>query len=159
MDSDRARSAAARRDGDTGSGLRGIPPDLLQPAIATAAVAVVLVADGVLFVIVLMVALGRVERCRRLDPGGDGLPEARVSLQRGLAGRRLAPLLVIDREDGAAVLVPAIAELAVDRHRVDVVPEHFQQLWIADPARVVGHPHCLRVSGAPGRYLLVGRTY
>jgi hypothetical protein len=52
-----------------------VAPDFLHPVVATAAVAVVFVAETVLLVVILVVAFGEPELCERNDLGGDELSE------------------------------------------------------------------------------------
>src|ERR671915_369638 len=59
-------------------------------------------------------------------------------------------------EDGGAVLVPVVAKLPVLLRRVDVMPEHVEQLLIAHLFWVVHHLYRFRMAGTAGRRLLLG---
>src|SRR6185295_5443647 len=110
--------------------LAAAAPELREPLIAAAAVAVELVAERILLVVVLVVFLGGVELRGRCDLRLDGLLEALLHLGPGGFGQALLRLVVV--EDGRAVLVARIAELAVLHQRIDVVPEGVEQLLVAD---------------------------
>src|SRR5690606_9091578 len=88
-------------------------PDFFQARVAAAAEAVELVADRILLVVVLVVILGRVEHGRRDDLGRNRPVEAAGRLPLLLARLGQAALLVVDREDRAAVLRAGIAELPI----------------------------------------------
>src|SRR5690606_29511330 len=128
-------------------------PELRQPLRAAAVPLVEFVEQRVLLVIVLVVVLGRIERARRQDFGGDGSPEAVGDRLFGLLGKPLLRLRL--DEDRAAVGVAAVAELAARIERVDIAPEGVEQRVIADRGRVVAHPHRLEMPRAAGRDLLV----
>src|SRR5262245_18048190 len=130
-----------------------LPPQLLEPRVASAIETVELVADRILLVVVLVVLLRLVERSRRHDLGLDRLLEALGDLS--LRGLRQRPLLLAMREDRAAVLVAAVAELPILRQRIDVVPQHVDHLLVADLGRVVDDLDRLGMSGAAVRDLLV----
>src|SRR5207245_7979831 len=68
---------------------------------------------------------------------------------------REALLLLVAIEDGAAILVAVIAELRIGRDRIDVVPEHVEQLGVTDLARVVCQLDGFGMPGRAGRHLLV----
>src|SRR5262249_22668297 len=68
---------------------------------------------------------------------------------------RQRALLVAVIEDRAAVLVAVVAELPILRQRIDVVPEHVEQLLIAHLGRVVHDLHRFGVAGAAARHVLV----
>src|SRR5262245_7962736 len=130
-----------------------LAPQLFEPRIASAIEAVEFVADRILHVIILMVLFGFVERAGRHDRGRNGLLEA--FRNRHLRGLRQRALLVAVIEDRAAILVAGVAELPILRQRIDVVPEHVEQLLIAHLGRVVHDLHRFGVAGAAARYLLV----
>src|SRR5262245_4639337 len=130
-----------------------LAPQLLEPGVASAVETVEPIADRILLVVVLVVLLRHVERSRRHDLGLDRLLEAPGDL--GLRGLRQRPLLLAVIEDRAAVLVAAVAELAILRQRIDVVPEHVEQLLVAHLGRVVDDLDRLGMSGAAVRDLLV----
>src|SRR5262245_45530960 len=130
-----------------------LAPQLFEPGIASAIEAVEFVEDGILHVIILMVLFGFVERAGRNDGGSNGLLEA--FRNRRLRGFSQHTLLVAVIEDRAAVLVAVVAELPILRQRIDVVPEHVEQLLIAHLGRVIHDLHRFGVAGAAARYLLV----
>src|SRR5262245_48347373 len=142
-----------------GAGTGILPPQLLQAAVAAAAGAVGLVVVRLLVVEVLVVLLGAVEGGEGHDLGDERPGEvARPALEcrPGLLGEAALRRIVI--EDGGAILAAAVAELAVGRDGIDVVPEHLEQLLITDPGRVIGDLDRLGVAGAPGGDLLVARV-
>src|SRR5262249_59603492 len=53
------------------------------------------------------------------------------------------------------IVSAVVAELPILRQRIDVVPEHVEQLLIAHLGRVVHDLHRFGVAGAAARYLLV----
>src|SRR5262245_22965262 len=130
-----------------------LAPQLLEPRVASAIEAVELIADRILLVVVLVILLRLVERSRRHDLGLDRLLEALGDLS--LRRLRQHPLLLAVIEDRAAVLVAVVAELAILRQRIDVVPEHVEQLLVAHLDRVVDDLDRLGMSGAAVRDLLV----
>src|SRR6516165_6354739 len=123
-----------------------LAPQFLEPGVASAIEAIEFVADGILHVVILMVLFGFVERAGRHDCGLDRLLEA--FRNRRLRGFRQRALLVAVIEDRAAVLVAVVAELPILGQRIDVVPEHVEQLLIAHLGRVVHDLHCFGVAGA-----------
>src|SRR6202049_3664792 len=129
-------------------------PELLEPAVAAASRPIEFVAQRIFQIIVLMIVLGGPERRRRHDLGYDPLLEAARLGQLGLRRLREALLLLVVIEDGAAVLVAVIAELRIGRDRVDVVPEHVEQLRIADLGGGVCQLDGFRVPGRRGPQLL-----
>src|SRR5439155_13189764 len=106
-------------------------------------------------VVVLVVVLGLVEWSGRYNLGLDRLLEARLIF--GLRGLRQALLLVVVVEDRRAVLVAAIAELAVLRERIVVVPEHVEELFVGDLGRVVDDLDRLGMAGAAAADVIIGR--
>src|SRR5262249_58116175 len=123
-----------------------LAPQLLEPGVASAIETIEFIADRILHVVILMVLFGFVERAGRHDSGLDRLLEA--LLNRRLRGLRQRALLVGMIEDRAAVLVAVVAELPILRQRIDVVPEHVEQLLIAHLGRVVHDLHRFSVAGA-----------
>ena len=105
-----------------------------------------------------MVLLRRIELAGRDDLGHDGACEALGPLQLPLGLFRQPPLRLIVVKDGRAILLTVVAELRVCRERVDVVPEHVEQLGVADLPGVIDHLHRLGVSRAACRDLLVPRA-
>ena len=127
--------------------------------IAPATAAVDLVAQRILLVVVLVIVLGRIERAGRADRGDHGLLQHVARVELLLRGRRLRELLVARREDRGGVLRAAVAELAARVGRVDVAPEHLEQLRIAHALRVVLDLHRLDMPGLARRDLLVARVH
>src|SRR5262249_25086181 len=103
-----------------------LAPQLLEAGVASTIEPVEFIANGILQVVILVILFGLVERTSRHDRRLDRLLEA--LLNRRLRGFRQRPLLVAMIEDRAAVLVAVIAELPILRQRIDVVPEHVEQL-------------------------------
>src|SRR5262249_15049108 len=130
-----------------------LAPQLLEPGGAAAIGPVELIANWILQVVILTMLFGLVERPGWHDRRLDRLLEA--LLNRRLRGFRQRPLLLAMIEDRAAVLVAVIAELPILRQRIDVVPEHVEQLVIAHLGRVVHDLHRFGVPGAAVRDLLV----
>jgi hypothetical protein len=119
------------------------------------------VAARIAFEIVLVFRLGLPERPGR-DDLGDGLawPEVRsVDVGDGLFGHAL--LLVVEIVDGGAIARPTIVALAVSRRRIVDLEEKFQDLAIADLARVEhdlawGFPVVVRWPDVAGRHRQFG---
>src|SRR5262245_9415013 len=135
---------------------RGGSPELLEPPVPPAGGAVEAVADRVLPIVVLVVLLGRIERRRGDDLGDDRLLEGLRALELGARGLGRAPLGLVGDENGAAVLMAGVAELAVTGGRVDVVPEDVEQLLVADLRGIVADTDRLGVARPAGGHLLVG---
>src|SRR3954470_1829931 len=134
-----------------------LAPELFETLIASAIPSVEFVARFVLLVIILVVLLGLVEGAGRDDLGIDGARrELCLDLLLGFLGELLLLLAAI--EDRRAVLVAGVAELLVLHERIDVAPEHVEELGVGHLRRVVDDLHRLRVTGAAGRHLLVGRV-
>src|SRR5262249_51214980 len=129
-------------------------PELLEAPVPPAGGAIEAVADRVLAVVVLVVLLGRIERRRRDDLGDDRLLEGLRALERVARCLGRAALRLVGDEDRAAVLVAGVAELAIARRRVDVVPEDVDQLLVADLRGIVADPDRLGVARAAGGDLL-----
>src|SRR5271166_2429217 len=85
--------------------------------------------------VILVVLFCLVERSGGRDLGLDRLLEA--GLHRGLRGFGKLALLVVMIKDRSSILIAVVAELPVLRQRIDVVPEHVQELLIAEPGRIV----------------------
>src|SRR2546421_2020092 len=62
-------------------------------------------------------------------------------------------------EDGGAVLVPVVAELRILLRRVDVMPEHVEELLVTHLFWVIYDLDCFRMAGTAGRHLVVGRIF
>src|ERR1700693_413794 len=90
-----------------------VPPELPQARVASATVAVELVAHRVLDVVVLMVILRGIERARHLDRGHDRFLERPRLLERRLGRLGGLSLRLVVIEDRGAVLVAGGAELAI----------------------------------------------
>src|SRR6266852_5835508 len=101
-------------------------PQLFQPLGATATVFVEIVADGVLFVEVLMVLLGGIELRGHHNLRDDRLFESSRLLDRLFGGVRLTLLFVGLKENGGAILAAVVAELCVRCDRIDVAPKSIQ---------------------------------
>ena len=127
-----------------------ITPQLLQPLVTTAPVTVEFVPDRVILVIVLVVILGGVELCGLYNLGYNGTFERFALFQLRLRLQREPVLFPIMIKDGAPILMPRITELPVPGGRVDVVPENIQELFVADPRRVIDNLDLLGVPGPPG---------
>src|SRR5262249_23033681 len=116
-------SAPGSRPERDASVRRGGAPDVGEPLIAPAGVAVEPVPDPILLGVVLVVLLGRPELSGRNDLGHDR-PGHLERLRDRLLRRLGEPLLcVVVVEDGGAVLIAVVAELSPRVGRVDVVPE------------------------------------
>lgn len=96
-----------------------------------------------------MVVLGLVERAGRDDLRLDWLFEA--ALHQCLGALRRRPLLVVVIKDCRAVLVADVAELAVLRERIDVVPENVEKLVVAYLRQVVSDLDRFGMPGAAVR--------
>src|SRR5262249_1713938 len=103
-----------------------LAPQLLEAAVASPIEPGEFISNRILKVVILLMLFGLVERTSRHNRRLDRLLEA--LLNRRLRGFRQRPLLVAMIEDRAAVLVAVIAELPILRQRIDVVPEHVEQL-------------------------------
>jgi hypothetical protein len=92
-----------------------------------------------------VIVLGEIELWRRQDLSGDGAEPLR--LQRFFIGRlrglRRALLRLGKVVDAGAVLRADVVPLAHALGRVVGLPEHLQELVIADVLRVIDHEHCL----------------
>src|SRR6266568_6800647 len=62
-------------------------------------------------------------------------------------------------EDGGAVLVPVVAELPILLRRVDVMPEHVEELFVTHLFWIIDYLDRFRMAGAAGRHLVVGRIF
>src|SRR6266542_4683227 len=149
-----ASTANYGASGGVDCSVRGLPPNLLEPLIASAVEAIEVIPDGVLLVVILVVLLCAPERRRGKDVGGD----AEAFLQRRLRRLREAFLLGVVVEDRRAVLRAVVAELTAVVGRVDVVPEGVEELRVRHLARVVDHLDRLAVPDPAARHLLVRRV-
>src|SRR6266508_2891811 len=126
-------------------------PDLLQPGVAAASLAVFVIPHGVLLVEVLVVFLGRIERGRGNDLSRD-LPLELLLLFEpsfGFLGRPLLSLVFV--EDGRPVLRTVVAELSVLLEGIDVVPKDVEQLLVTRLGRVIRNLDGLGVPGPARR--------
>ena len=99
----------------------GTAPQLLEPPVAAAAVAVVLVADRVLQIVVLVVFLGRIEGRGRNDGGRDRRLEGAILLERRPRALGHLALRRVVIEQRRAIGAAAVAELPAGVGRIDVV--------------------------------------
>ncbi len=104
-----------------------------------------------------MILLGWIEDRGRQDLGHDGAGQLARLFQRCLRGFGLRTFAVIADEDRCAVLRALVAKLAGRVDRVDIMPEHIEQLFVADARRIVFDLQRFIVAGASRRHLLVGR--
>src|SRR5207302_768122 len=132
-------------------------PQLFEPAVAAASRAVEFVAQRVLQIIVLMIILGRPKRRGGHDLGHDRLLETAGFAELGLRDLGETFLLLVVKEDRAAILIAVIAELRVGGHRIDVVPKRVEQLRVADLAGVVLQLDRFGMAGRAGGDLLIRR--
>src|SRR3954462_15526184 len=103
-----------------------------------------------------MIVLSRIKRVGLDDLGVDGARrEFRFDLFLGVFSEFLLVLGAI--ENRGAVLIARVAELLILHQRIDVAPEYIEQLRVGDLGGIVGDFDRLGVTGAAGRYLLVGR--
>src|SRR6478752_8946299 len=110
--------------------VRLLAPEFFEPRIAAASGAVELLAHVVLLVVILVIVLRGPEFGGRGDLGHDRTLERLGLLQ--LRARLLGQPFLFGREvvDAAAVLGAGVAELAILRGRVDVVPENVEQFRV-----------------------------
>src|SRR5437879_4004456 len=127
--------------------MRHAPPELLQPGIAAAAGSVELVPHRILDVEILVIVFGRPELSTRHDRCDDIFPERFRLREPFFGGFGEALLLVGVIEDRGAVLASYVAKLPVPHGRIDVLPEHFEELFVAHLLRIVEDLHDLRVPG------------
>ena len=109
---------------------------------------------------VLLVIIFRPPKCPgRNDLGDDGSAK-RVTLGQPLFhgdGRLLLLRGVI--KDDRAILRADVGALAVARGRVVVLPKNFEQLLVADPARIVLDLDHLGMAGAVGAHVMVAGVF
>src|SRR5690606_38195987 len=117
----------------------GTAPQLLEPPVAAAAVAVVLVADRVLQIVVLVVFLGRIEGRGRNEGGGDRRLERAILLERRPRALGHLALRRVVIEQRRAIGAAAVAELPAGVGRIDVAPEHLDEVLEADLGGVIHH--------------------
>src|SRR5215831_3241030 len=60
-------------------------------------------------------------------------------------------------EDGSAILVPVVAELSILLRRVDVMPEHVEELFVTHLFGIIDDLDRFRMAGTAGRHLVIGR--
>src|SRR6185437_17016980 len=101
-----------------------------------------------------------IERRRGGDLGGDGTvagtgQQAAVRRARRLGGALLVGAVRVNRR---AVLRPGIVPLPHPLRRVVVLPEHAQELVVADALRIEHHLHHFGVAGETRADLAVGRV-
>src|SRR5258708_3971604 len=139
--------------------LRGFfwAPQLFEPAVASAGIAVVVVTNRILDVILLVILLGRPEFRPRDDFSDDLLIEPAGALDRPFRVLGEPLLRVVGGEDRGAILIAVIAELRVCRQRIDVAPEQVEQVFIGDLRGIEHDAHRFGVAGAAGRYFFIGR--
>src|SRR5258708_6867245 len=135
------------------------PPQLLQPGIAPAAGSVELVPHRVLDVEILVIVFGGPELSGRHYRCDDIVFERFRLREHSFGGLREAFLLVGVIEDRRAVLVSYVAKLPVSHGRIDVFPEHFEELFVAHLLRIVEDLHDLRMTRGPRGHLLVAWVF
>ena len=138
---DQSGTVGKKAAGKTGRQVAALPlpflaPDLGHPRIAAANGAVIGITQRVLPVIVLMVFLGA--------PEGGGGGQFRVDVLEPFARQQCITARFGDHAlgfvlpvDAAAVGRPGVAELAILHRGVDMAPEVFDELPVADLLRVV----------------------
>src|SRR5262245_50229631 len=131
-------------------------PSATRRSASSVAQVVAGVSARMLLQIVLVVLLRRPELSRGNDLGDDRtLPLARgVDARFHLLGD--AFLLVVQVEDGRAVLRPRVVPLPVHGGRVVHAEEPAEQLLVRQPGRVEYDAHRFGVAGPTGLHLLVG---
>ena len=131
-------------------------PKLFESLIAPAAITVDFVTDRILFVVVLVIVLRRIELCGGSDFSYDGLFETPLnSLLRFLRELFLRFVMVKDR---GPVLASVVAELRIGCERINVAPEDFEKFFVTDLTGVIGNLYRFRVAGCTGRHLFIGRV-
>src|SRR5215207_944012 len=107
-----------------------LAPDCFEAGIAAAVPAIELILGRVLHVVVLVVVLSYPERSCLQDRGHDRLREALRVRERLFGPLSQSLLLDIMGKDRGAVGCAPIAELTTWVERIDVAPEHVQQLVV-----------------------------
>src|SRR4030042_2998543 len=110
----------------------------------------------VLGVVVLMIALGRVEHPEWLNARNDLPLEFAGRFPSGLGGFGRSPLVIAVVEDGRAILRPDIRTLPVLGGGIVGSPEHVQQALIGDDSRIVFDLHAFGMAGPPAGDFPVG---
>ena len=118
------------------------------------------IAEGIPGQVLLVVALGVVERAGVQDLGGD------AAVSRGREGllvriarcRRLLGLRLGVRVDARTVLRTHVVALTHPLGGVVGLPEGVEECVVADAFRIEDHEDDLVVAGTPAAYLLVGRV-
>src|SRR5438093_5094312 len=139
--------------------MRNAPPQLLQPGIASATGSVELVPHRILDVEILVIVFGGPELSRRHDGCDNIVPERFRLREHSFGGLGETFLLVAVIEDRSAVLASYVAKLPVSHGRVDVFPEHLEELFVAHLLRIVDDLHDFRVPRGPRRDLLVAGIF
>ncbi len=110
----------------------------------------VTIAAGILFEVILVVALGGVERACGADLGDDRLVVGAGDVETSHHGERDFPLLCADGKDGRTVLASDIVALAVFRRRVVHAEKVQEQFPVADDRGIERNADGFRVSGFTG---------
>src|SRR2546426_6085803 len=121
------------------------PPQLLQPRVAPAAGSVELVPHRIIDVEILVIVLGGPDLSGRHDRCDNIVLERFRLREHPFGGLGETFLLFGVIEDRGAVLAADVAELPVSYGRIDVFPEHFEELFVAHLLRIVDDLHDLRV--------------
>src|SRR5262249_1127467 len=104
-----------------------------------------------------MIVLRRIEHGSGNDFGYDGLLETFAErLLRFLRQPFLGFIVVKDRR---AILTAHVAKLPVRSERIDITPEHLEQLLVTDLFWIIGNLDHLCLSGLAGRYFLIRRIF
>src|SRR5437879_13402239 len=129
--------------------MRHAPPQLLQPGITAATGSVELVPHRILDVEILVIVLGGPELSGRHDRCDNIVLERFRPCERSFGGLGETFLLVAVIEDRGAVLASYVAKLPVSHGRIDVFPEHFEDLFVVNLLKYVDDRHDYRVTLAP----------
>jgi hypothetical protein len=112
-------------------------PELSEASIAAAAIAINFVADGVLFIIILVIIFGRIEFQGGNDFSHDRLFE--TTQEALLRGFRKSLLRFITIKNGGSILAAGVTELRIGGERIDNAPRHIEQFFIAEIERQRGN--------------------
>ena len=134
---------------------RPLAPHGFEETLAPRPGAVALVARGVLFVIVLVVGLGSVERLSPSNRRDDGRLENTTLFELAFRSFGQCALFAVVRENRGPVLLAAVGELAASIGRVDLSPKDLQQILVRDDGRVILHLNRLDVGSPPRAHLFV----
>src|SRR5499433_1296844 len=104
-----------------------------------------------------MIVLCRIEHGSGNEFCYDGLFE--TFAERFFGFFRQAFLSFIMVKDCRAILTTDVAKLPVERERIDIVPEHLEQLFVSYLLWIIGNLDHLCVSGLAGRYFLIRRIF